>query len=331
MPFLILHIKIIMLQCKDLTKNGKERLYRMTNEQSIVKVERLTKRIGSKTLVENISFEVKKGEVVGLLGPNGAGKTTLMRMMVGMIRMTEGEVWIDGQSVKQQFESTASKIGAVIEAPEFYPFLSGYENLTYFGRMNGNVSEERIDEVVKLLGMGQVIDRKVKAYSLGMRQRLGIAQALIHDPDVLILDEPTNGLDPSGIHEMRMYIKKIAHEQGKAVLVSSHLLSEVELMCDRVIIIQHGEYVATQNIQHNQSEEMETIRIRVDDANKAAEMLEQDVLIKGNDLLITVKDEEIPNVIRTLLEKNIQVYRVYEERKTLEEQFLELTGGKDIV
>ncbi|PFE25662.1 ABC transporter ATP-binding protein [Bacillus anthracis] len=331
MPFSILHIKIIMLQCKDLTKNGKERLYSMTNEQSIVKVERLTKRIGSKTLVENISFEVKKGEVVGLLGPNGAGKTTLMRMMVGMIRMTEGEVWIDGQSVKQQFESTASKIGAVIEAPEFYPFLSGYENLTYFGRMNGSVTEERIDEVVKLLGMGQVIDRKVKAYSLGMRQRLGIAQALIHDPDVLILDEPTNGLDPSGIHEMRMYIKKIAHEQGKAVLVSSHLLSEVELMCDRVIIIQHGEYVATQNIQHNQSEEMETIRIRVDDANKAAEMLDQDVLIKGNDLLIHVKDEEIPNVIRTLLEKNIQVYRVYEERKTLEEQFLELTGGKDIV
>lgn len=157
----------------------------MTNEQSIVKVDRLTKRIGSKTLVQNISFEVKKGEVVGLLGPNGAGKTTLMRMMVGMIRMTEGEVWIDGQSVKQQFEKTAAKIGAVIETPEFYPFLSGYENLTYFGRMNGNVTEERIDEVVKLLGMGQVINRKVKAYSLGMRQRLGIAQALIHDPDVL--------------------------------------------------------------------------------------------------------------------------------------------------
>ena len=262
-----------------------------------------------------------------MLGPNGAGKTTLMRMMVGMIRMTEGEVWIDGQSVKQQFESTASKIGAVIETPEFYPFLSGYENLTYFGRMNGNVTEERIDEVVKLLGMGQVIDRKVKAYSLGMRQRLGIAQALIHDPDVLILDEPTNGLDPSGIHEMRMYIKKIAHEQGKAVLVSSHLLSEVELMCDRVIIIQHGEYVATQNIQHNQSEEMETIRIRVDDANKAAEMLDQDVLIKGNDLLIHVKDEEIPNVIRTLLEKTFKCI-VYMKKENVRRAILELTGEK---
>ncbi|WP_128853776.1 ABC transporter ATP-binding protein [Bacillus sp. CDB3] len=303
----------------------------MINEQAIVKVDRLTKRIGSKTLVENISFEVKKGEVVGLLGPNGAGKTTLMRMMVGMIRMTEGEVWIDGQSVKQQFEKTAAKIGAVIEAPEFYPFLSGYENLTYFGRMNGNVTEERIDEVVQLLGMGQVIDRKVKAYSLGMRQRLGIAQALIHDPDVLILDEPTNGLDPSGIHEMRMYIKKIAHEQGKAVLVSSHLLSEVELMCDRVIIIQHGEYVATQNIQSDKKEETEKIHIRVDDVNKATEVLEYDVLVKENELVINVKDEEIPTILRTLMEKNIQVYRVYEERKTLEEQFLELTGGKDIV
>ncbi|HEK9102033.1 ABC transporter ATP-binding protein [Bacillus pfraonensis] len=303
----------------------------MTNEQSIVKVDRLTKRIGSKTLVENISFEVKKGEVVGLLGPNGAGKTTLMRMMVGMIRMTEGEVWIDGQSVKREFESTAAKIGAVIENPEFYPFLSGYENLTYFGRMNGNVTEERIDEVVQLLGMGQVINRKVKAYSLGMRQRLGIAQALVHNPDVLILDEPTNGLDPNGIHEMRMYIKKIAHEQGKAVLVSSHLLSEVELMCDRVIIIQHGEYVATQNIQQDESMELETIHIRVDDVKQAAELLEYDVTIQDNELIMTMENKEIPNVIRTLTERGIRIYRVYEERKTLEEKFLELTGGKDIV
>ncbi|CAI8976965.1 MULTISPECIES: ABC transporter ATP-binding protein [Bacillus] len=303
----------------------------MVNEQSIVRVEQLTKRIGSKTLVENISFEVKKGEVVGLLGPNGAGKTTLMRMMVGMIRMTEGEVWIDGQSVKQKFESTAAKIGAVIENPEFYPFLSGYENLAYFGRMNGNVTEDRIDEVVQLLGMGQVIDRKVKAYSLGMRQRLGIAQALIHNPDVLILDEPTNGLDPNGIHEMRMYINKIAHEQGKAVLVSSHLLSEVELMCDRVIIIQHGKYVATQNIKQAESLEMETIHIRVDDVKQAADLLTYDVLIQGNELILTVENEGIPNVIRTLTEKGIRIYRVYEERKTLEEKFLELTGGKDIV
>lgn len=144
-----------------------------------------------------------------------------MRMMVGMIRMTEGEVWIDGQSVKQQFEKTAAKIGAVIETPEFYPFLSGYENLTYFGRMNGNVTEERIDEVVKLLGMGQVINRKVKAYSLGMRQRLGIAQALIHDPDVLVLDEPTNGLDPSGIHEMRMYIKNCTRTRKSCTCIES--------------------------------------------------------------------------------------------------------------
>ncbi|PFZ13205.1 ABC transporter ATP-binding protein [Bacillus pseudomycoides] len=306
-------------------------MYRMVNEQSIVRVEQLTKRIGSKTLVENISFEVKKGEVVGLLGPNGAGKTTLMRMMVGMIRMTEGEVWIDGQSVKQKFESTAAKIGAVIENPEFYPFLSGYENLTYFGRMNGNVTEDCIDEVVQLLGMGQVIDRKVKAYSLGMRQRLGIAQALIHNPDVLILDEPTNGLDPNGIHEMRMYIKKIAHEQGKAVLVSSHLLSEVELMCDRVIIIQHGKYVATQNIKQAESLEMETIHIRVDDVKQAADLLTYDVLIQDNELILTLENEEIPNVIRTLTKKGIRIYRVYEERKTLEEKFLELTGGKDIV
>ncbi|MGN4426317.1 ABC transporter ATP-binding protein [Bacillus cereus group sp. MYBK30-1] len=303
----------------------------MRNEQSIITVDQLTKQIGSKTLVENISFEVNKGEVVGLLGPNGAGKTTLMRMMVGMITMTKGEVWINGQSIKKQFENATAKIGAVIENPEFYPFLSGYENLTYFGRMNGNVTKERIEEVVQLLGMQQVIDRKVNAYSLGMRQRLGIAQALIHNPDVLILDEPTNGLDPNGIHEMRMYIKKIAHEQGKAVLVSSHLLSEVELMCDRVIIIQHGRYIAEQVIQNNVQEDSATIRIRVDNVQQAKILLKYNVEIKDNDIILTVKDKEIPNIIKILIENNIRIYRIEEERKTLEEKFLELTEGKDIV
>ncbi|QEL82478.1 ABC transporter ATP-binding protein (plasmid) [Bacillus sp. JAS24-2] len=303
----------------------------MRNEQSIITVDQLTKQIGSKTLVENVSFEVNKGEVVGLLGPNGAGKTTLMRMMVGMISMTKGEVWIKGQSIKEQFENATAKIGAVIENPEFYPFLSGYENLTYFGRMNGNVTKERIEEVVQLLGMQQVIDRKVKAYSLGMRQRLGIAQALIHNPDVLILDEPTNGLDPNGIHEMRMYIKKIAHEQGKAVLVSSHLLSEVELMCDRVIIIQHGRYIATQVIQHDVQKDSATIHIRVDNVQQAAILLKYNVEIQDNDIILTVKDEEIPNIVKILTENNIRIYRIEEERKTLEEKFLELTEGKDIV
>ncbi len=303
----------------------------MRNEQSIITVDQLTKQIGPKTLVENISFEVNKGEVVGLLGPNGAGKTTLMRMMVGMITMTKGEVWINGQSIKKQFENATAKIGAVIENPEFYPFLSGYENLTYFGRINGNVTKERIEEVVQLLGMQQVIDRKVNAYSLGMRQRLGIAQALIHNPDVLILDEPTNGLDPNGIHEMRMYIKKIAHEQGKAVLVSSHLLSEVELMCDRVIIIQHGRYIAEQVIQNNVQEDSATIHIRVDNVQQAKILLKYNVEIKDNDIILTVKDEEIPNIIKILIENNIRIYRIEEERKTLEEKFLELTEGKDIV
>ncbi|MCC2328966.1 ABC transporter ATP-binding protein [Bacillus wiedmannii] len=303
----------------------------MRNEQSIITVDQLTKQIGSKTLVENISFEVNKGEVVGLLGPNGAGKTTLMRMMVGMISMTKGEVWINGQSIKEQFENATAKIGAVIENPEFYPFLSGYENLTYFGRMNENVTKERIEEVVQLLGMQQVIDRKVNAYSLGMRQRLGIAQALIHNPDILILDEPTNGLDPNGIHEMRMYIKKIAHEQGKAVLVSSHLLSEVELMCDRVIIIQHGRYIAEQVIQNNVQEDSATIHIRVDNVQQAKILLKYNVEIKDNDIILTVKDEEIPNIIKILIENNIRIYRIEEERKTLEEKFLELTEGKDIV
>src|SRR5690606_5369446 len=212
-------------------------------EQAIVQIKNLSKTIGKKKIIKNLSLDLHKGEITGFLGPNGAGKTTTIRMMVGLMRPTEGEVWIDGQSVQADFEGSIQKVGVIVENPEMYKYMSGYKNLLHFSRMHKGVSKERIDEVVKQVGMQNRINEKVASYSLGMRQRLGLAQALLHDPKFLILDEPTNGLDPAGIREFRIYLQKIAKENGVAIFVSSHLLSEIELLCDRIAIIQNGELI----------------------------------------------------------------------------------------
>ena len=217
-------------------------------KKSIVQLKDVTKKIGGKTLIDKVSFDVYGGEVFGFLGPNGAGKTTTIRMMVGLTKITDGDVIIEGKSIQKDFEDAVQHVGAIVENPEMYKFLSGYKNLVHFARMYKGISKEKIDEVVKLVGLEKRIHEKVKTYSLGMRQRLGIAQSLLHDPKVLILDEPTNGLDPAGIREIRAYIRRLAKERGMAVIVSSHLLSEMELMCDRVGIIQNGKLLDVQKM-----------------------------------------------------------------------------------
>ncbi|MCY9692823.1 ABC transporter ATP-binding protein [Paenibacillus alginolyticus] len=209
----------------------------------IVKIDQITKRIGSKTIIDKLSFEVPRGEVFGFLGPNGAGKTTTIRMMVGLMSITEGDIRIGDYSIRTHFEQAIRHVGAIVENPEMYKFLSGYHNLVHYARMFPGIEEDRIQEVIDLVGMENRIHDKVKTYSLGMRQRLGIAQALLHKPSVLILDEPTNGLDPAGIRELRDHLRKLTREDGISVIVSSHLLSEMELMCDRVAIIQNGKLV----------------------------------------------------------------------------------------
>lgn len=231
-------------------------------KKPIVHVHQLTKRIRNKTLVDRISFELFPGEVFGLLGPNGAGKTTTIRMIVGLIRMSEGDVTINGHSIRTNFREAISHIGAIVENPEMYKYMSGLHNLRHFARMTGRetVSEKRIAEIVQLVGLTSAIHDKVKTYSLGMRQRLGIAQALLHQPAVLILDEPTNGLDPAGIRDMRLLVRKLAEEEGIAVLVSSHLLAEMELLCDRFGIVMQGRMTDTFALNDLQSSK--------DDANK---------------------------------------------------------------
>ncbi|GGE76729.1 ABC transporter ATP-binding protein [Priestia taiwanensis] len=300
----------------------------------VLELKNVTKRVGSKTLVDNLSFQVGKGEIVGLLGPNGAGKTTTMKMMVGLFSMSEGDVTINGHSVKTARSKALAHVGGILENPEFYPFLSGYDNLMQYARMADGVTEERIKEVVELLGLSNALDKKVKAYSLGMRQRLGIAQALLHKPAVLILDEPTNGLDPAGIREMREYMRQIANEEGISILVSSHLLSEVELMCDRIIIIQNGKFVEDQRIIESETDEV-TLALVVDDTAKASAILAKDFNLVADvhekKVLITLEDEQVPAIITKLASEGIAIFRVMEEKKSLEDRFLEKTGGNQIV
>ncbi|MCA0987236.1 ABC transporter ATP-binding protein [Guptibacillus algicola] len=305
--------------------------------EPIVQIRDLTKVIGKKTIIDQLSFDVYPGEVFGFLGPNGAGKTTTIRMMVGLMNMTEGEILIDGSSIKTDYEDAIIKVGAIVENPEMYKFLTGYQNLVHYARMMKGISKERINEVVKLVGLEGRINEKVKGYSLGMRQRLGLAQALLHRPKLLILDEPTNGLDPAGIREIRQYLRTLAREENVAVVVSSHLLSEIELMCDRIGIIQAGKMVDVQRVNDFiQKDQTVMVSFEVDPVSHAVHAINAtfpDIELEQSDRIVMVKTEHerIPDVTAALVEKGIRIYGIQSSVKTLEDVFLEVTGGEQVV
>ncbi|SEC14787.1 ABC transporter ATP-binding protein [Paenibacillus sp. GP183] len=301
----------------------------------IVQIREITKRIGSKTIIDKLSFDVPPGEVFGFLGPNGAGKTTTIRMMVGLMSITSGDIWIGGNSIRTDFEKAIRHVGAIVENPEMYKFLTGYQNLVHYARMIPGVTKERIEEVVSLVMMENRIDDKVKTYSLGMRQRLGIAQALLHKPSVLILDEPTNGLDPAGIRELRDHLRKLTREDGISVIVSSHLLSEMELMCDRVAIIQNGKLIDVRLIKEYGEDGMAEVMFEVDQAQTAKEhldkmMQELNIAVQGNRILLLLEKEQIAEVNKLLVQAGIKVYSIQATSKTLEDKFLEMTGSDQI-
>lgn len=291
----------------------------------------LKKTIGNKQLIKGLSFDIRAGEVFGFLGPNGAGKTTTIRMMVGLTNITEGDVLIEGKSIKSDFKEAIQHVGAIVENPEMYPFLSGWKNLEQYGRMNNGITKERIKEVVALVGLEKAIHEKAGKYSLGMRQRLGIAQALLHNPSILILDEPTNGLDPSGIREMRTYIRKLAEQEQVAVIVSSHLLSEIELMCDRIGIIKNGELIAIESVKEVKSDDaFSELYIEAEPLETAKQVLEttygRPVEIDKKEVFLAAKREEIPEILARLIENGILIYSVRVSRSTLEEKFFDLIG-----
>ncbi|EHB54413.1 ABC-2 type transport system ATP-binding protein [Paenibacillus lactis] len=301
----------------------------MMQQEPLVRLLGVTKKISSKVLVDNVTFDIPPGQIFGFLGPNGAGKTTTIRMMVGLMSITEGDIVIGGYSIRSHYEQAAALIGAIVENPEMYKYLSGYNNLKHFARMMPGISEERIREVVELVGLEHRIHDKVQTYSLGMRQRLGVAQALLHRPKLLILDEPTNGLDPQGIRELRDYLRRLTREEGTTVFVSSHLLSEMELMCDRVGIIRHGRLIDIRQLRSADGQRTaEETAFTVHDASAAAALLQSfGAKTEGNRVIVRGNPETVADINALLVEAGIRVFAIQPVTESLEDQFLEMTGG----
>ncbi|RAI82347.1 ABC transporter ATP-binding protein [Macrococcoides goetzii] len=309
----------------------------MEENQYSLQVSNLNKTINKRHIIKNLSFEVKKGEVFGFLGPNGAGKTTTIRMIVGLTTPTSGDVKVLGRSVLANRSEVMKDIGAIVENPELYPFLSGLENLKQFARMQDGISKEDIDRVVKLVGLENRIKEKVGRYSLGMRQRLGLAQALLHKPKILILDEPTNGLDPAGIREIRDYIKKLAREENMTVIVSSHLMSEMELMCDRFGIIKNGQMIRIEDVNTVvTASDIVKHDFDVYPIDQAVKFLNEKGVpfkLNNNMLAIDIASKDVPQLVRDLVKADVDIYGVTKEKLSLEDRFMALTkeGGGSIV
>lgn len=283
----------------------------------VLRVKDVSKRAKDFQILNKVSFELGSGEIVGLIGPNGAGKTSIMKILVGLTRNYTGEVDLSG----------VRDIGSMIETPNFYPYNTGYQNLMYFAGLNG-VGKKKVGELLELLGLMDAANKNVKTYSLGMRQRLGIAQALLKDPDVLVLDEPTNGLDPEGIYEVREYIRKIANEKNITVLISSHLLGELEKMCDRAIIIKNGEIIRFMEFRGGRKEKQITYVIESLDTEAAQKILQENgyhvAKQNGQELRIGIAASEKIDVAKLLVSHNVVMTGLYEASETLEDTFLEL-------
>jgi len=301
----------------------------------VLSAEHLTKSFGDRVAVSDVSFEVGAGEVFGFLGPNGAGKTTTIRMLVGLARPDRGRVRIRGIDLAHDFTRAMAHVGCIVESPDLYPYLTGRENLLHFARMLPDGAAARIPDLARLVAMEERLDDKVSSYSLGMRQRLGIAQALLGAPDLLILDEPANGLDPAGIREIRRLVRELAADRGIGVFVSSHLLSEVEQMCDRVAIIHRGRTLATGPVSELLSRSAAGFRIVARPAARAAEVLSAmhpgRVQPDGEDaLLLAAPPDAVPAALRALVEAGVEVFAAERRASTLEDVFLEVTGGETV-
>jgi ABC-2 type transport system ATP-binding protein len=291
----------------------------------------LTKVIGERTIVDGVSFDLQPGEVFGFLGPNGAGKTTTIRMLVGLIKPTRGSVTVCGYDLRHDFERAMRCIGCIVENPDLYRFMTGRENLEHFARMLG-VANGEIERVAGLVNLSHRLDNRVGTYSLGMRQRLGIAQAMLGDPRVLILDEPANGLDPAGIREIRELLRRLAAERGLAVFVSSHLLAEVELTCDRVAIIHKGRILRSGTVRELISSQR-AMEFRVDDAERAATLFREKGLeadVEGDVVLVPIEETDAPPLVAALTAAGLAVFHARPRVHTLEEMFLDVTGGETV-
>ena len=296
----------------------------------VLEVNNLTKKYRDRYAVDDVSFEIIEGEIFGLIGPNGAGKTTIIKMITGLAKPTNGEIFIDGISLKKYYEKAISKLGGIIENPDLYSYMSGMENLKFFASLYPNITQEKIDEVVKLVGMEKRIHDKVRTYSLGMKQRVGIAQALLHDPKLLILDEPTNGLDPNGIRDMRKFLIGLARKKHISILVSSHILSEMEQLCDTVAIIDGGKIITIKTLEKIKQglQNEQKLCITCDYPNYAGKLIMMKykipVSLAGKTVMFNMTEEKTPEITALLIKEGISIFGINTITKSLEDVFSEI-------
>lgn len=304
------------------------------NQHPVLQLEGLTKSIQKTTVVHPLDLQVHAGEVFGFIGPNGAGKTTTIRMILGLVKATEGDVYIAGENVRTNFLTAISSVGGIVESPEMYDYLTGEQNLKHYARLAGNISAEGIRDAAERTGIDYALKRKLKTYSLGMKQRLGLAQALLHQPKLLILDEPTNGLDPAGIRELRHYLCRLAEQEQMAVFISSHQLSDMEQMCDRIGIIHQGHLVDVQPVQSfvQGDRQKQVVTIVTDQPREASTALkpftqDQTAVMDASSVRVSLSTEDVPQCVATLVEHGIRIYEVSVHHHSLEDQFLKVTNG----
>lgn len=298
----------------------------------ILKCENLHKNFRKKEILKGVSLEISNGDILGFIGPNGAGKTTTIKLILGLQKINSGKVEINGFDIKTNFEKAIAKVGAIIENPDLYMYMSGLDNLKLIANLYPSVTDKRILEVIKLVGLENRINDKVSKYSLGMRQRLGVAQAILHKPNLLILDEPTNGLDPEGIKDLRNLLIKLSKEENMGILISSHNLAELESFCNKVCIIKNGIIVETSDIDTVKKEASEgNYIIELDDAKRARLIIGDISIAQDNThILVHAIKEDIPNIVKKLVLQDIQIYSITEEIISLEDAFLKKTGGNVI-
>lgn len=291
--------------------------------KKLLECQNLCKSFGKKQILKDVSFEIDEGDILAFIGPNGSGKTTTIKLLLGLQKIDKGNVSINSYDIEKDFVKAIEKVGAIVENPDTYMYLTGWQNLKIIANLYKDVTDEEIKKIVKLVDLEKRINDKVSKYSLGMRQRLGIARALINKPNVLILDEPTNGLDPEGIKDLRNLLKKLASD-GMGILISSHNLAELESFCNKVLIIDNGKIIETSKVNEFKSNGNKYIFKVSNTDNLEVEGIYQ---VKGDEFAYDGSKEEIAKLIKTLVKKNVDIYEVKMEELTLEEAFLKKTGG----
>lgn len=289
----------------------------------------LTKRFGVRTAVDGLDLEVGRGQTFGFLGPNGSGKSTTLRMLLGLIGPTAGEAFILGHCVRRERLQALARVGALVETPAFYQFLTARENVRLFGRLSAEITEEQIVSALRAVGLEGRMDDRVRTFSHGMKQRLGLACALVADPELVILDEPTNGLDPEGVKEVRDLIRSLAESRGMTVFLSSHLLHEVEQVCTHVAVISRGRLQAAGPVSELVRCRRPGVEFEVDRPDAALEvfrsLLRSDSLsVEGRRVRVSVDESEIPGLNRALVNSGINVSAIERRRQTLEEFYLDV-------